>query len=456
MQDLFPEYQQRTPREYKVAWGKGLFVFDTNVLLNLYRYQANTRNELLTILSNLAPRIWIPHHVALEFQRNRLGVIAEQQRRFTEVRQAISKTRDTLLTELRLLQLQKRHSSIDPDPLITGFDQLSSSFILKLDELQLQQQSYAEADPLKERLDTLFFNRVGTKPNGQDEVNELYKEAEKRYRGKIPPGYKDANKDSSESDEHLHAGIVYKRKYADFLIWLQILDHARKNSLKNVIFITDDAKDDWWSKLHIDGPKTIGPRPELIEEASSRASIDILLMYNPEGFLKYARDFLKSSVSENTLKEVREVSAQQSLPTNSDQYALLDDRARKAVRTWIINRGGYDRFQYGQNFPDVITTIGNSRNGYEIKIVSRLAVLPSLLQRTLNHSANLIHGGSVTELIIVIVITDLSILEGAISLAKVELGRSQLANVKIVFGSCNLQVDNGVFEPIEEVASWSE
>ncbi len=45
---------------------QALFVFDTNVLLNLYRYQSGTRDELLNVLAQLSDRIWIPHHVALE------------------------------------------------------------------------------------------------------------------------------------------------------------------------------------------------------------------------------------------------------------------------------------------------------------------------------------------------------------------------------------------------------
>ncbi len=96
MKGLFPQYDDPSNQDYGVAWKESLFVFDTNLLLNLYRYQSSTRDELLKVLGQLSGRIWIPHHVALEFQRNRLKVIAEQTRRFTEVRRTIEKARNGL------------------------------------------------------------------------------------------------------------------------------------------------------------------------------------------------------------------------------------------------------------------------------------------------------------------------------------------------------------------------
>src|SRR5262245_28120928 len=122
MKGMFPQYAEHAAQEFGSAWQHGLFVFDTNVLLNLYRYQAATRDELLNVLGQLSTRIWVPHHVALEFQRNRLKVIAEQNGRFSEVRRIIEKARSSLFTELDKLQLQKRHSLINPQPLTSGFE----------------------------------------------------------------------------------------------------------------------------------------------------------------------------------------------------------------------------------------------------------------------------------------------------------------------------------------------
>src|SRR5690606_21197604 len=91
MKKLFHGYYQLKEDEFKILWEKSLFIFDTNVLLNLYRYQSSTRDALLQVMEQLNKRVWIPYHVGLEFQRNRLKVIAEQHKRFSEVRNIVGK-----------------------------------------------------------------------------------------------------------------------------------------------------------------------------------------------------------------------------------------------------------------------------------------------------------------------------------------------------------------------------
>lgn len=294
MKGLFPEYSDTSGQDYGTIWKEALFVFDTNVLLNLYRYQAGTRDELLKILEQLSSRIRVPHHVALEFQRNRLKVIAEQNRRFTEVRRIIDKARGGLFADLEKLQLNKRHSLINPQPLIAGFEKLVDDFLADLDRLQEAQQKLGSPDPLKEKIEVLFDGRVGKPPKDQAEVDDLYKQAEARFKLMIPPGFQDADKDKEAPDEYTHRGVIYKRKYGDFLVWQQLLSNAKTLGVRSVVFVTDDGKEDWWWKVESDGLKTLGPRPELIEEARSAAQVEALFIYSPEGFLKYAKDFLKA------------------------------------------------------------------------------------------------------------------------------------------------------------------
>jgi hypothetical protein len=39
MKDIFRGYYKLDDDEFKQLWKKAVFIFDTNVLLNLYRYQ---------------------------------------------------------------------------------------------------------------------------------------------------------------------------------------------------------------------------------------------------------------------------------------------------------------------------------------------------------------------------------------------------------------------------------
>lgn len=59
-------------------WRECTFVLDANILLNLYRYRPEERDQFLAILSKLKERIWLPHQAAREYQRNRLKVIQDQ------------------------------------------------------------------------------------------------------------------------------------------------------------------------------------------------------------------------------------------------------------------------------------------------------------------------------------------------------------------------------------------
>ena len=71
----FKEYYAPMKAEYKQLWTDEVIVPDTNVLLSLYRIPVTARDELLALLELLRNRLWIPHQVALEFQRRRLSVI---------------------------------------------------------------------------------------------------------------------------------------------------------------------------------------------------------------------------------------------------------------------------------------------------------------------------------------------------------------------------------------------
>jgi len=400
MRALFPQYKDLVTEDYIDAWKQALFVFDTNVLLNIYRYHSGTRDELLNVLEQLADRIWIPHHVALEFQRNRLKVIAEQGKQLSEIHRTIENSQRSLFADLEKLQLNKRHSLINPEPLQSGFNNLVNDFLKELNRLQESQQKLTEPDPLKAKIETLFDKRVGDPPLNQEEIDKLYKEAEQRYKLKIPPGYKDTEKDKDGADEHKHGGIIYKRKYGDYLVWHQLLTHAKNSNSKAVIFVTDDGKEDWWRKVDFNGQKTIGPRPELIEEASLHSQVDTLLMYNPEGFLKYAKTFLEVQVSENTLKEVRDVSKSANLRNSGFREFRVLARAKRAVMQWLLARFSFVQ-ENQRGFPDFIVEEKGNTFGFEMTTAPIPEILINRLRETINRFYYELSGFSVRTFVLV-------------------------------------------------------
>ena len=363
MKSLFPEFEPPGAKDYKKLWSEALFVFDTNVLLNLYRYRESTRDELLSVLKNLGDRLWIPHHVALEFQKNRLTVIADQNKRFSDVKKAIETSRSSLEKGLQSLQLKERHALIDPDELLTGVTSVIEGFLRALAQLEAAQQTLTGADPLKSSVEEIFHQRVGSPPTDQPALDLIYAEAEKRYERGMPPGFRDDGKD----DDHRYRGLLYKPRYGDVLVWKQILAHFKAESVKCLIFVTDDNKDDWWRKIPTaSGPQTIGPRIELMEEALLAANIESVLFYRPAAFLKNAKEFISGTVSQESIDEIQNISIERI----GEQRRTRKTRAivELAVSNWAMSN--FDTVQDGEGFVDLIGILNEETYALDIRTTS--------------------------------------------------------------------------------------
>ena len=59
--------------EIDAAWKDGVFAFDANTLLNLYRYTDVTRKDFLHALQSIKEKLFIPYQVAYEYLNNRVG-----------------------------------------------------------------------------------------------------------------------------------------------------------------------------------------------------------------------------------------------------------------------------------------------------------------------------------------------------------------------------------------------
>lgn len=268
-------------------WNSGTFVFDANVLLNLYRYSESAREEFLTLMSSIEERCWLPEQCGHEYLTNRLSVVREQMKSYTDI-------------EGRIVEIERNLAASKGHPFISdqNFKQLLD--VLESIKGELSQSCKAQEerltkDNLKDRISDIFEGRVGS-PFSEEELDQQFVEAERRYQEAIPPGYKDAKKhpDASKRSDK-------KSKFGDYLLWRQTLDWAKANQ-KEVIFVTDDQKEDWWL---IASGKIVSARPELISEFHEETGGSILF-YSPDRFLQLAQEKLDLKVSSDTLEEVRE------------------------------------------------------------------------------------------------------------------------------------------------------
>src|SRR5712691_8726928 len=65
--DGFEAYRTATADDYHGLLTRGLVVPDTNVFLNLYRYNDLTRSDLFRVLGGLGDSLWVPRQVMVEF-----------------------------------------------------------------------------------------------------------------------------------------------------------------------------------------------------------------------------------------------------------------------------------------------------------------------------------------------------------------------------------------------------
>ena len=162
-------------------------------------------------------------------------------------------------------------------------------------------------DVIREKLNELIAGKVGPPPEKQTWLSEIYKEGEERFKNKIPPGYKDFNKSKSEDSCFVYDGLKYERQYGDLILWKQLIEKAKDTKVKNVIFVTDDSKEDWWYILDSRGKKQIGPHANLQSEIYRECRLDLFHMYNTSTFLESGKKILNIGVHDSSIKDANTI-----------------------------------------------------------------------------------------------------------------------------------------------------
>ncbi|EOI7349333.1 PIN domain-containing protein [Yersinia enterocolitica] len=274
---------------YKELLTSATIAFDTNVLLSLYRYSDSTRNEFISVLNEIKNRVLLPYFVGTEFFNNRTKVISDQCKAYDETKKK--------LQEIKLSFDNKRsHPFISEDTSKT-FGAALEKVIIELESNNKSHDSQITNDTILDIISEIFDGKV-SENYFSDTSDEIIKKGEERYKNKIPPGYEDASKTIKSTELSPHQKIA---PYGDLIIWLQLIEYA-KNKSEDIIFITDDTKEDWYESAR---GKVIGPRYELIEEFTKETGKNIHI-YQSDKFLSEISSLLQKAVSPETVEEVRE------------------------------------------------------------------------------------------------------------------------------------------------------
>jgi hypothetical protein len=267
VKDEFFAWYPRTTQELADIWARAFFVPDANVLLHCFRHASEVREELLRVLELLSDSLWIPYQVGLEFHRNRLEVEVGAMDAYDR----LAKDYDVIFNQAReKLRQLRSHPSIDVESELSALEMFFGDFKRRLDSAKESHPADALTLTLN-RLTAIFKGRIGPKQT-PEEMNATKKEGEDRYARKVPPGYKDAKKDGGDMD-----------KYGDLTIWKAMIEKA-KTAKRPIIFISDDAKEDWWN-FH--RGRKLGARTELLEEFKALSGEDFHV-YELAQFLRIA------------------------------------------------------------------------------------------------------------------------------------------------------------------------
>jgi hypothetical protein len=276
MRKAFHQFFRPAPENLSDLWQHGLLCFDASVLLNVYGYSRKTRDELVELIEKNALRTRLPHQFGWEFARNRSSVIVKQVHNYLKVEDALRKIWEEEIDPKR-----------DHPYLSKKASRAYQSIRTELEDSRRAMEKLVGADPYAERMFDIFDGRVGKCPTAE-ERSQMEAEAQKRYDNQIPPGFADV-KDKGVPD-----------CYGDCIAWLQLMEIAKAEK-KGVILVIDDVKEDWWL---LERKRTLGPRPELLEEFT-RVAEQRFYMYNSESFLRAAKEFASAEIGDDVIEEVR-------------------------------------------------------------------------------------------------------------------------------------------------------
>ena len=282
--DGFGHYYRPDRDRVRDALERGIVVLDTNVLLNVLRYSPGARKELLDVIGELADRCFIPHQIAVEYNRNRVKVVAD---RHDEL-EAASNDINEIIKSIRALSSLLTNRQILTAPGIDALDASAKDFYAALESAKNEagekydlnpDHMVGQVDEWTEKLQTILTGRVAEKPS-EDDLAKDHDEGLRRKEARLAPGFRDSEP-------------------GDYLWWAEVLRNADLPGRPLVIVSYDAAKGDWrFEQRGI----AVGPHTILSEDVLSAGGTDLVLMTTRDLLERIGQEN-PEKISEETLEE---------------------------------------------------------------------------------------------------------------------------------------------------------
>lgn len=223
--------------------GNCSIVLDTNILMRLYDFSPEFSTFALRCLSQVYENIIIPYTVKIEFLNHFRGCFARMQHRIENYDKKVTESINAFELNMsqRLKEIKNLHfPDVDKleNEISDGIKSLRGYLDDYLDEhgfLEILNKEWIEKDFVYKFFDQIITTNKIMESISPENIYKICEEGRKRYKDSIPPGFKDAKSKD---------GV---RKYSDLILWKEVINYAATNK-KDIIFITDDLKVDWWEK----------------------------------------------------------------------------------------------------------------------------------------------------------------------------------------------------------------
>lgn len=226
-----------------------IIILDTNVWLDLYSLSPDTIGSIVEAFSE-SDLFWLPNQVYSEFKRHVKEKRDENINRYQKLKEEICKhlsdNQNKINSVFNTFNRFKLPEILEQNEYIKNeIIKIQNEASQKLKEIQLNHTNNMVSNGISKSSDCLekYIDDLHKNSNAQRystiELLEIYEEGEKRYKYKIAPGFTDIKKRENDSSE------IPERKYGDLIIWKEILNLV-SSAQKDVIFINNEKKMDWW------------------------------------------------------------------------------------------------------------------------------------------------------------------------------------------------------------------
>ncbi|EII2984701.1 DUF4935 domain-containing protein [Vibrio parahaemolyticus] len=328
LEQIFPDASGIFTPSYKKlndSFQESLIVLDTNVLLLPYSMSNESLTRLKDLYSDLIKneRLFIPNRVAREFASNR-------NRKLCDIHNSVlSQNKGKAKNELKYPILESLEEKKEVDQAYQKLVDAQVEFYAAINKLASTISSWEWGDPVSSIYSELFHDNIFIDHKLDDKT--LVDELNRRFELKIPPGYKDSKKDDS--------GV------GDLAIWLSLVELGSRKS-KDIIFVTEDVKSDWWNKSN--GSEFL-PRFELIDEfrrESKGGTLHIIRLSKLLELFSVQKDVIQEAkeAEEYSKKKLLAYLREKSLLRKEHYRNLTESEAVKEMKDWF-----YSRFQNPAN-----------------------------------------------------------------------------------------------------------